>query len=186
MTTSEKPLIVLGVTCGIACYKAADLCSKLIQHGYAVQVIMTENSQQFVGKLTFQTLSQNPVVCGIFDSPEVWKPEHVALAERASLLLVAPCTANFIGKIASGIADDALTTFAITCHSPVLLAPAMNPDMWSNPAVTDNCTTLRKRGINFIGPNSGHVACGANTSPGRMSEPLEILAAVQMLIPNNQ
>ncbi|MEG1979391.1 MAG: flavoprotein [Victivallaceae bacterium] len=183
MATAEKSLIVLGVTGGIACYKAADLCSKLVQHGYEVQVIMTENSRQFVSKLTFQTLSRNAVVCGVFDTPEVWKPEHVALAERAALLVVAPCTANFIGKFASGIADDALTTFAITRRSPVLLAPAMNPAMWSNPAVEANCATLRKRGINFIGPNSGHVACGENTNPGRMSEPLEILSAVQALIP---
>lgn len=180
---SEK-CIVLGITGGIAAYKAADLCSKLAQKAYDVHVIMTDSAQELITVRTFLTLSQNPVTTNLWDEAD-WQPEHVALAEKAELLVIAPCTANFIGKFANGIADDALTTYALTHSGKVLLAPAMNPKMWNNPAVQANVATLKKRGIEFIGPESGHVACG-DAGFGRMAEPGEILKKIDSLSSKNQ
>lgn len=171
-----KPVIVLGVTGGIAAYKTADLCSKLVQAGFDVEVVMTENATRFVTPLTFQTLSQRPVITSLWETPD-WKPEHVALADRAGLLVVAPCTANFLGKYAHGIADDALSTFAVSCQCPVLLAPAMNPKMWQHPAVAANVELLKSRGVEFVGPAAGHVACGPD-GVGRMAPVEEIRAAI--------
>ncbi len=176
----EKSLIVLGVTGGIAAYKSAALCSKLVQSGYDVQVVMTENAARFVTPLTFQTLSRRNVVTSLWDTGD-WKPEHVALAHRTKLLVIAPCTANMLGKLANGIADDALSTLGISVKSPVMLAPAMNPDMWSNSAVQENVLKLRERGVLFCGPAAGHVACGAEGS-GRMAEPEEIQEAVEKIM----
>lgn len=175
---SEK-CIILGVTGGIAAYKAADLCSKLIQKSYDVHVIMTASAQELITSRTFLTLSKNPVMTSLWEEPE-WQPGHVALAERAGLLVVAPCTANFIGKFAHGIADDALTTYALTHNGKVLLAPAMNPRMWNNSAVQANVALLKERGIEFIGPEAGHVACG-DAGFGRMAEPGEILKKIDSL-----
>ena len=175
---SEK-CIVFGVTGGIAAYKAADLCSKLTQKSYDVHVIMTESAQELVTSRTFQTLSKNPVMTSLWEEPD-WQPGHVALAERAGLLVVAPCTANFIGKFAHGIADDALTTYALTHSGKVLLAPAMNPKMWKNAAVQANIAILKERGVEFIGPEAGHVACG-DDGLGRMSEPTDILKKIESL-----
>jgi len=175
---SEK-CIVLGITGGIAAYKTADLCSKLTQKSYDVHVIMTKAAQELVTSRTFLTLSKNPVMTSLWEEPE-WRPGHVALAERAGLLVVAPCTADFIGKFAHGIADDALTTYALTHSGKVLLAPAMNPKMWKNAAVQANIAILKERGIEFIGPEAGHVACG-DDGPGRMSEPADILEKIESL-----
>ncbi len=181
MTESrERRLIVLGVTGGIAAYKSAELCSSLIRNGFDVQVVMTVNATRFVTPLTFRTLSRRPVVESLWETPE-WRPEHVALADAAALLAVAPATADFIAKFAHGIADDALTTFAATFGGPVLLAPAMNPAMWRHPACVANVAVLRERGVRMIGPESGRVACGPD-GVGRMSEPAAILAAVQSLM----
>ena len=171
--------IVLGVTGGIAAYKAADLCSKLTQKSYDVHVIMTASAQELVTSRTFLTLSRNPVMTSLWEEPD-WQPGHVALAERAALLVVAPCTANFIGKFTHGIADDALTTYALTHSGKILLAPAMNPRMWSNPAVQANVALLKKCGVEFIGPKAGHVACG-DAGLGRMAEPGEILKKIERL-----
>lgn len=176
----SSQLVALGVTGGIAAYKAADLCSKLIQAGHQVQVLMTECATKLVGERTFLTLSRRPVITSLWDAPE-WRPEHVALAERAALLVVAPCTANFIGKYAHGIADDALTTYALAHSGKVLLAPAMNPNMWRHPAVQDNVSLLAQRHIEFIGPEAGRVACG-DDGPGRMAEPSDILAKIQAVL----
>ena len=178
--SSSSPLIVLGVTGGIAAYKAADLCSTLTKNGYQVQVIMTENARRFVTELTFQTLSRRPVVTSLWETPD-WKPEHVALADEAQLFVVAPATANFIGKFANGIADDALSTFAITYSGPTVIAPAMNPAMWRNAACQENVRKLAERGITFAGPVSGRVACGADGA-GRMMEPADIFAVIRKLI----
>jgi phosphopantothenoylcysteine decarboxylase/phosphopantothenate--cysteine ligase len=175
---SEK-CIVLGVTGGIAAYKAADLCSKLAQKSYDVHVIMTASAQELITSRTFLTLSRNPVMTSLWEEPD-WQPGHVALAERAELLVIAPCTANFIGKFANGIADDALTTYALTHSGKVILAPAMNPKMWNNPAVQANVEFLKKRGIEFIGPATGHVACG-DAGKGRMVEPEAILDYIENL-----
>ena len=169
----SSPLAVLGVTGGIAAYKAAVLCSLMMKNNWRVQVIMTENAQRFVTPLTFQTLSRRPVITTLWDTPD-WKPEHVALADEADLFVVAPATANFLGKFANGIADDALTTFAITFAGKTVLAPAMNPAMWRHPACRANADRLKDRGVIFAGPCAGHVACGAD-GVGRMMEPEEIL-----------
>jgi phosphopantothenoylcysteine decarboxylase/phosphopantothenate--cysteine ligase len=163
----------LGVTGGIAAYKAAQLCSLMMKNNWRVQVIMTENAQRFVTPLTFQTLSRRPVITSLWETPD-WKPEHVALAVEAQLFVVAPATANFLGKFANGIADDALSTFAITYSGKTVIAPAMNPAMWRNAACQANAACLRERGVIFAGPVAGHVACGAD-GVGRMMEPEEIL-----------
>ncbi len=174
---AEK-VIALGITGGIAAYKAADLCSRLSRQ-HEVRVLMTENAARFVTPLTFQTLSRNWVITSLWEAPD-WRPEHVALADQADVLVVAPASANFLAKFAHGIADDALTTFAATFSGPVLVAPAMNPRMWRHPACVDNVALLKRRGVNFCGPASGRVACGAE-GEGRMAEVEEILAAVERL-----
>ena len=174
-----KKCILLGVTGGIAAYKSADLCSKLAARDYDVHVIMTDAARKLVSELVFLTLSRNPVLCDLFSVPE-WKPGHIALAERADLLVVAPATANFIGKYANGIADDALTTTALAFPGKVLIAPAMNTAMWKHPAVQRNCETLRSRGVDFIGPETGRLACGVS-GEGRMAEVPAILEKIQTL-----
>lgn len=178
---SEKKCIALGVTGGIAAYKAADLCSKLVQRGFDVHVLMTDSAKKLVTEQTFLTLSRNPVISNLWDISD-WQPGHVALADKCNLLVVAPCTANFIGKFTHGVADNAMTTYALTHDSKVLLAPAMNPKMWRNVAVQANVKLLKLRGVEFVGPESGHVACGNEQSPGRMSEPETILQRILELL----
>jgi len=152
--------IILGVTGSIAAYKAADLTSRLVKAGHDVHVVMTANALEFVAPLTFQTLSRNAVTTGIFDEKESWSPGHIALADRADLLLIAPATANVIAKLANGIADDALTSIALASLAPLLIAPAMNGKMWAHPATQENVARLKSRGANFIGPEEGLLACG--------------------------
>jgi len=171
-----KQIIALGVTGSIAAYKAADLVSRLVKQGCEVHVLMTAAARELVTERTFLTLSRNPVVVSLWDMPE-WQPGHVSLAERAALLVVAPATANFLAKYAHGVADDALTTYALAHDGPVLLAPAMNPRMWRHPATQANRALLRRRGVRFVGPGSGRVACG-DDGEGRMAEPTDILAAI--------
>lgn len=175
----NKKTIILGVTGGIAVYKAADLCSKLAKK-YTVLVAMTENARKLISERIFFTLSGNPVLTDLFNTPE-WKPQHIAWAKQADLLVVAPCTANFIGKFTHGIADDALTTTALAFRKQVLLAPAMNSDMLLSPAYKENIEILKKRGVAFIGPACGHLACGTDGN-GRLSEPEEIVNAVDHLL----
>lgn len=152
--------IILGVSGSIAAYKAADLTSKLAKRGHAVFVVMTESATQFVGPMTFQTLSKNPVTSGVFDERETWRPTHIDLADRADLFLIAPATANVIAKLAVGIADDALTSIALATRAPFLIAPAMNGKMWLHDATQQNVHTLQQRGAEFIGPEEGMLACG--------------------------
>lgn len=178
--SEKKKTIVLGVTGSIAAYKAADLCSKLSQSGYDVHVIMTESATKLVTEQTFLTLSRNQVVSSLWDIPD-WKPGHIELSERAALLVIAPCTANFIGKMASGIADDALSTYFLSHAGKILAAPAMNPRMWANKIVQMNCKKLRDAGVKFIGPGKGKVACG-DEGEGRMIEVTEILSAIKKLV----
>lgn len=156
----SKPTIIVGVTGSIAAYKAADLVSKLVKRDCDVHVVMTHGAQEFVTPLTFQTLSRNPVITGIFDDREKWKPTHIALADSASLLLIAPATANIIAELAHGLASNPLTEIALATLAPVLLAPAMNGKMWKHAATQRNVETLRARGVEFIGPEEGMLACG--------------------------
>ncbi|MBQ9787755.1 MAG: phosphopantothenoylcysteine decarboxylase [Lentisphaeria bacterium] len=173
---SDK-LIVLGVTGSIAAFKAADLCSKLAKE-YTVQVIMTENACRFVTPVTFRTLSRRPVITTLWEDESQWRPRHVELADEADLFAVVPATANFLAKAASGIADDALSTFAATFGGKHIYAPAMNPKMWAAPACISNVELLQKRGVTFAGPAEGSVACGAD-GRGRMVEVPEILAIIK-------
>ncbi|MBR2661396.1 MAG: bifunctional phosphopantothenoylcysteine decarboxylase/phosphopantothenate--cysteine ligase CoaBC [Clostridia bacterium] len=162
--------IVLGVTGGIAAYKSAELVSRLRHLGAEVHVIMTRNATEFVSPLTFQTLSANQVVTDTFQAPEYWNVEHVALARLAEVFVIAPATANILAKMAAGIADDMLSTTVLATKAPVLAAPAMNTGMWTAEATRANVKTLRERGVLFIGPDSGMLACG-DEGAGRMSEP---------------
>ena len=174
--------IILGITGGIAVYKTADLCSKLVTAGFDVRVVMTVNALRLISSQIFLTLSKNRVLTDLFEEYQP-RPEHVDWAEWADLLVVAPATANFLGKYASGIADDALTTTALTFRGPVLLAPAMNENMWNSPIVQDNLTKLvDKLGVRTVGPDTGHLACGTS-GKGRMAEPADILEAIQKSFP---
>jgi len=168
--------ILVGVTGGVAAYKTADLVSRLAQEGAAVSVVMTEHAQRFVGPLTFQALSRRPVYTDLF-AEGAYDTDHIALADRAEAAVVAPATANVIGKLAAGIADDLLSTVLLALRVPVILAPAMNSAMWNHPAVQANVETLRRRGVRFVGPEEGRLACGTE-GLGRMAEPETILQAV--------
>lgn len=158
----KKPCVVLGVTGGIAVYKACELLRLLQKRGIDVFVVMTRNACRFVAPLTFETLSGHPVAVDTFDRPQTWEVEHIALAKRADLFLIAPATANIMGKMACGIADDMLSTTVMATRAPVLVAPAMNTGMWENAAVQQNVKTLRARGVEIVAPVSGHLACGDN------------------------
>jgi phosphopantothenoylcysteine decarboxylase len=177
--------IILGVCGSIAAYKAADLTSKLVKRGHAVFVVMTENATSFVGAMTFQTVSKNPVTSGVFDERESWRPTHIDLADRADLFLVAPATANILAKLALGICDDALTSIALATRAPFLLAPAMNGKMWLHPATQENVATLRARGAKFIGPEEGMLACGYE-GIGRLWNVDEIVAEADEILLREQ
>lgn len=166
--------IVVAVSGGIAAYKAAALVSRLVQAGAGVSVVMTEHATRFVGPLTFQSLTGRPVYADQFATPEAWWADHIALADRAELVIVAPATANVIGKLANGIADDLLSTMLLAVTAPLLMAPAMNERMWAHPAVCANVGTLKARGVHFVGPDEGYLACGT-IGVGRMAEPDAIL-----------
>ena len=168
--------IILGVTGSIAAHKAVDLASLLTKRKCNVHVVMTASAQQFVAALPFKVLTRNPVVTGLYDEEEDWKPTHIPLADKADLLLVAPATANVIAKMAHGIADDALTCIALALNSKakILIAPAMNGKMWLHPATQQNVKTLKTRGAEFIGPDKGTLSCGY-TGIGRMW-PVEAIA----------
>lgn len=170
--------IVLGVTGSIAAYKAAELVRQMKEEGWDVHVVMTKAATRFVGELTFRTLSQNPVAVDLFEAPESWRPKHVALADRARGLVIAPCTANVLAKLAVGLADDLLTAVALASRAPMVVAPAMNERMWNHPATQTNVRLLEERGAHIVMPGTGALACGA-MGRGRMAEPEEILAAVR-------
>ena len=173
--------VVLGVTGGIAVYKACEVVSRLRKLGAAVHVIMTKNATEFVAPLTFETLSNHPVVTDTFARPETWEVEHIALAKRADVFVIAPATANIMAKMACGIADDMLSTTVLATKAPVLVAPAMNTGMWTAEATQRNVETLRARGVHFVGPDSGMLACG-DSGAGRMSEPPAIVEAIEQLL----
>lgn len=177
----KQPEVVLGVTGGIAAYKSAELVSRLRKAGISVHVIMTEHATHFVAPLTFETLSNHPVVTDTFARPETWEVEHIALAKRADVFVIAPATANIMAKLACGIADDMLSTTALATKAPMLIAPAMNTGMWTAEATQHNAAVLKARGVYFVGPEGGFLACG-DTGAGRMSEPKDIFDAIEKLL----
>lgn len=170
--------IVLGVTGSIAAYKAAELVRLMSKRGWQVAVVMTRAATHFVGQLTFQTLSQKPVLVDQFAIQEKWEPAHIALADWAEVLVIAPGTANVIAKLAHGLADDALTATALACKAPLVIAPAMNDNMWQHPATRKNIRILKARGAVIVNPARGFLACD-RIGEGRLA-PLEaILQAVE-------
>ena len=169
--------IVLGVTGSIAAYKAADVASKLVQAGATVAVVMTPNAVKFIAPLTFQALTRTKVMSDPYDESAVIDPTHISLLEGADLVLIAPATANIIGKIAHGIADDMLTSLMLAVACPVIIAPAMNDRMYANPIVRANIARLKELSIEFIDPEEGYLACGT-IAQGRLADPLRIVARV--------
>ena len=179
--------VLLCVTGGIACYKTADLTSKLVQAGAGVTVAMTDAAQEFIRPLTFQTLTGRRVFTTLWQSTEYYSSGHISLTEAADLMIVAPATANVLAKMAAGMADDLVSTMilATTGACPILAAPAMNTRMLSAPAVKANHATLKKWGVQFVGPAAGRLACGT-IGEGRLAEPEEILeAAAELLLKNS-
>lgn len=170
--------LILGVTGSIAAYKACEITTGLLKSGVEVVVVMTDCAQHFVTPLTFQTLSCNKVVTGLFGQQEVHDPYHVSISDRADLILIAPATANILGKLASGIADDVLTCSVLASKARVLLAPAMDDRMYSHPVVQGNIQKLKAVGYRFIGPVEGRLSSG-RIGVGRMADVADIVQAVQ-------
>ncbi len=170
----DKKRVLLGVTGGIAAYKACELTRRLIDHGVEVQVVMTESARQFVAPLSFQALSGRPVRTDLFDSAAEAAMGHIELARWADMIVVAPASADFMARLAHGLAPDLLSTLCLASAAPVVLAPAMNRLMWANPATRSNTELLRSRGIHCIGPGDGAQACG-ETGAGRMTEPGQVI-----------
>jgi phosphopantothenoylcysteine decarboxylase/phosphopantothenate--cysteine ligase len=176
--------VILGVTGGIAAYKAAELLRLLIKAGAEVHVVMTRSAQEFIAPLTFQTLSGNPVHTELFSLIQEQEIGHISLADRADLVLIAPATANLIGKVANGIADDLLTTTIMATRAKVLFAPAMNSNMWENPVYQGNHAKLEDLGYHFIEPVYGELACGWQ-GQGKLPDPQEIFNSAQSLLGSN-
>ncbi len=174
----EKKFVVIGVTGGIAAYKIPNLVSMLAKAKAEVQVILTENAQNIIPPTPFESLSHHKCLTDTFDRNFTMEVEHIAVADKAKLLLIAPATANVIGKLANGIADDMLTTTALACNCPKLIAPAMNTKMYENPVVQDNLKKLKDYGWTVIEPESGRLACGA-VGKGKMVEPSELFAYIE-------
>ena len=170
--------ILLGVTGSIAAYKAAELVRLFVKNGDDVTVVMTPAAAEFVKPLTFQTLSRHPVCIDQFAPPAEWKPEHIAFAESADAVVVAPATANTLAKMRHGIADNLLTSVLLATRSPIFVAPAMNDGMWENAATQENITVLKARGVRVVEPDAGELACGSS-GKGRMASPDEIFAAIE-------
>ena len=166
----ENKTVLLGVTGGIAAYKSASLASMLVKAGADVRVIMTEHATNFIHPITFETLTGHKCIIDTFDRNFEFHVEHVALAQKADVIIVAPATANVIAKLAHGLADDMLTTTILASKAPKLIAPAMNTGMYENPVTQDNISLLRKYGMEIITPASGRLACG-DTGAGKMPEP---------------
>lgn len=172
---------LLGVTGSIAAYKAVDLVSRLTKLGASVNVIMTQNATRFLAPLTFQSISRNPVVVDMFAEAADWQPEHISLADRADILVVAPATANIIAKLAHGIADDMLSTTALAVRCPILIAPAMNCHMFGNSIFQENIEILRRHGFAFVEPEYGQLACGYE-GKGRLANAEKIIQEIQRLV----
>lgn len=173
--------VILGITGGIAAYKAAEVTSALVRCGHTVKVVMTEAATRFVAPLTFQTLSRQPVVVDMFAAPEKMDVAHVSYAQAADLIVIVPATANVLAKLALGLADDMVTATVLASRAPVLIAPAMNSNMYLNPAVQHNLDLLQRRGFNIVEPESGYLACG-DYGPGRLAAPERIVQEAKKLL----
>ncbi|MBI6072612.1 bifunctional phosphopantothenoylcysteine decarboxylase/phosphopantothenate--cysteine ligase CoaBC [Clostridium perfringens] len=170
----DKKCVVVGVSGGVAVYKALDVISRLRKKDVEVHVIMTKSATEFVTPLSFQSLSQNMVITDMFDEPKAWEIQHISLAKKADLMLIVPATANIIGKVANGIADDMLSTTIMATKAPVVFCPAMNTNMYENPIVQRNISLLKELGYEFIDPASGRLACG-DEGKGKLQD-TEIIA----------
>jgi phosphopantothenoylcysteine decarboxylase len=175
---------VIGVTGGVAAYKTAALVSKCVQAGADVSVVLTESAQRFVGRATFEALTGKPVLADVFGNSQHPLGAHIELAEGAELLCVAPATANFLAKAATGMADDLLSTLYLSHTGPTLVAPAMNSEMWSKPSVQRNIEQLRADGVLFAEPSAGWLSC-RQQGTGRMAEPEAILKQIETLLTGN-
>ncbi len=181
----ERNNILIGVTGGVAAYKTLDLASKLTAQGYKLKTVMTENACRLIGPKTFEAVTASAVYTDMWATTEDFKISHIALADWADIVVVAPATANIIAKAANGICDDLLSTMLCTCwKKPTILAPAMNNKMWENPVVQANIEKLKQIGFEIIGPATGRLACGTE-GIGRMTEPQEILDAIVSKIKSN-
>lgn len=173
--------VVLGVTGSIAAYKSAELASLLVKQGHDVFVVMTKDATEFITPLTLQTLSKNPVMSSFYDEKDGWRPGHIELADTADLLLIAPATAHIIAELAHGFAGHPLAAVALATEAPLLLAPAMNGKMWEHVATKKNVRTLQDRGVEFIGPEEGMLACGYE-GVGRLWKVEDIAFRVEFLL----
>lgn len=173
----SKKNVVIGVTGGVAVYKALDVISRLKKKDINVDVIMTKSACEFVTPLSFQSLSQNAVIKNMFDEPKVFEIQHISLAKKADVLVVVPATANIIGKVANGIADDMLSTTIMATNAKVIFAPAMNTNMYNNPIVKENIKKLKSYGYEFINPSSGRLACG-DVGDGKLADTEEIAEVI--------
>jgi phosphopantothenoylcysteine decarboxylase len=178
MSALNDKEILLGVTGGIAAYKAADLCSQLVQKGARVSVIMTESAHQFIGPTTFEALTNRPVNTNPFQANEHFRGEHIGLAQRADAVIVAPATASSIARFAHGFADDLLSTTLLVTTAPVFIAPAMNCDMWAKASVQRNVQQLVDDGLQMIDPEEGWLSCG-QVGAGRMAAPQSIVKMLE-------
>ena len=174
--------VLLGVTGAIACYKVCSLVRLMINAGWEVRVIATDRALDFVGEITWRTLSQNPVERSAFAEHTDWHPRHIALADWCDVFVIAPLSANTLAKLAHGLGDNLLTQTALACTKPLLLAPAMNTHMWQHPATQANATTLLARGATLLEPTTGDLACGV-TGTGRLPEPEVLFAQLQRFCP---
>ncbi|HEX9063105.1 MAG TPA: bifunctional phosphopantothenoylcysteine decarboxylase/phosphopantothenate--cysteine ligase CoaBC [Clostridia bacterium] len=174
--------VVLGVCGGIAAYKVVEVVSRLKKLNADVNVIMTDNAMEFITPLTFQAMSHNPVTSDMFKEPKNWDVEHISLARKADIFVIAPATANIIGKIANGIADDMITTTVMATKAPVLFVPAMNHAMYENPIMQENIKKLKKVGYTFLEPETGLMAAEGEYGKGRLPEPLKIVEEVKDIL----
>ncbi len=177
----KQPHIVLGVTGSIAAYKSADLIRLMRKRGWDVSVVMTRGATEFITELTLRTLSHNPVAVDMFSKEHDWYPEHISLADRAAALVIAPCTANVMAKMAHGISDDLLSCTALACPAPLIIAPAMNDRMWAHAATQANLRILRDRGAVIVDPEEGDLACGSQ-GRGRLAALEAIMNAVERVV----
>ena len=178
---SVPPKVLLGVTGAIACYKVCTLVRRMVCAGWQVRVVPTPCALDFVGEITWRTLSQHPVERSAFAESADWHPRHIELAGWCDLFVVAPCSANTMAKLAHGLADNLLTQAALACRKPLVLAPAMNADMWAHPATQANAETLKARGVRLLDPEVGELACGVRGT-GRLPEPDALFSALQTLL----